>query len=183
MQVQACRILIKGTGAQRTMDAHTEKLKTRQLDCGVDIFPERIRVLENTAQSPEDPAYDVLGLNEHRNLIYIHTGLVWIQPPQTYGRLVERSSTIEKLNGGRVVEGVIDAGYAGEIIVRVVATTAELDDVVAGVELCIEQGLAIAQMIPMMFFYPGFEMLTEGNLLILPGGRGTNGFGSTDRVS
>lgn len=192
IQVVGTRIILAGERANMIAERHQEKLKKHPLDCGVDIFPHHIREMkkedvEVTAAAaelkPEDtPPYDVLALNDHQNLIYIHTALNWVSGPNTFSLLTERSSSIEKLNGGRVVQGIIDANYTGEIIVRVLAMTSVLDEVIGGIEMCIEEGLAVAQMIPLGFFYPGFEMHTASGIVIPMGqGRGTNGFGSTDK--
>lgn len=181
IQVVGTRIALQGERAIFTAERHKVKLDKCPLDCGVDIYPLRIRIMADAAPSPEDPAYDVLAVNDHRNIIYVMTGLHWTTGPNTFSLLTERSSSPEKLNGGRVVQGIIDANYTGELIVRVEAATQELDDVIGGLEACIEENLAIAQIIPMGFFYAGFEMVTAGNIIVPLGGRGANGFGSTDQ--
>lgn len=165
-----------------TAEAHKRKLAKNALDCGADIYPTAIRVMNDAAASPEDPAYDILALNDVSMMFYVHTGLRWTPCPQTFAILTERSSTIEKLNGGRVAQGIIDAGYTGEILIRVTCLKDELDAVLAGVELCIAEKKAIAQMITIGFLYPGFEMVSPGNIIIPMGGRGESGFGSTDKV-
>lgn len=179
----ATLINISGPRAVRTMERHKQKLAKCPLDCGVDIFPLSIAVSKEGEVTAEDPNYDILALNDHNNMFYVHTGLYWVTGPNTFTMLTERSSSIEKLNGGRVAQGIIDANYTGEIMVRITAGTAELDDVIAGVERCIDENLAIAQMIPLSFFYAGLELKTEGNIILPFGaGRGSNGFGSTDKL-
>lgn len=191
-QVVGTRIILAGDRAEFTASRHKDKLSKHPMDCGVDIFPLRIRAMSKedlavTAAAAEipvvdTPPYDVLALNEHQNMIYIHTGLNWVTGPNTFTLLTERSSSVEKLNGGRVIQGIIDANYTGEIIVRIMALTEALDDVIGGIEMCIEENLAVAQMIPMGFFYPGFEMHTAAGIVVPLGqGRGDNGFGSTDK--
>lgn len=182
LQVVGTQVILQGERADFTVQKHGEKLKVNPLDCGCDIFAHKIRVATDAAPSPEDPCYDILGLTDHKNLIYIHTGLIWITGPNTYSLLTERSSSIEKLNGGRVVQGIIDANYTGELIVRVEASTTELDEVIAGIEHCIEAELAVAQMIVMGFFYPGFIKKSESGIIVPLNGRGANGFGSTDKL-
>lgn len=180
----ACRIVLQGESAVHTANKHKEKLNKHPFDCGVDIYPTGIKMtVPDASMADQQPEYDVMALNDHQNLICVHTNLKWTPCPQTFALLTERSSSIEKLCGGRVVQGIIDAGYQGEIIVRVLAHTEVLDDVISGLELCILEKLAIAQMISIGFFYPGFEMITPGNIIVPMGGRGTNGFGSTDKLS
>ncbi len=175
-------VVIAGPSAAFHIQAHGEKLQKRLLDCGCDIYPSGIRMSKDaTAEKPE---YDVIELSNSKCLINVETGLNWTPVPQNFALLTERSSSIEKLNGGRVIQGIIDAGYEGELIIRVEALTADVDEVIGGIEECIEKRLAIAQMITLQFLYPGFQQKTEGNIIIPnfpPGiGRGSNGFGSTD---
>lgn len=180
----AARVMLSGPMAAATAEAHQKKLQKNPLDAGVDLYPVKIRETNPpviVGELPAEPELDILALNDHRNIVYVHTGVHWTPCPQTIGWVTERSSTIEKLNGGRVIQGIIDAGYTGELIVRVEATTNELDDVISGIEMCIAERLAIAQMIAMGFFYAGLEMVTEGNIIVPLNGRGANGFGSTDR--
>lgn len=182
LQLLGIPVYLRGDTAEFHIERHQAKLTKRPFDCGCDIYPQHIRTVKNSDPiTSVDPAYEVIELSKGKRLINVHTGLQWTPVPQNFALLTERSSSVEKLNGGRVIQGIIDAGYEGELIVRVEADTADLDEVIAGIEECIDQKLAIAQMITLQFLYPGFQRTMDSGLII-PGGRGGAGFGSTDRL-
>ena len=100
-------------------------------------------------------------------------------PVGTYGRLTSRSSTSKKLKGlAAVEEGVIDAGYTGELIIRL--RTIAPTDTVTIVRRAIAEGWSFAQIIPQMVLRnPPIEVVKEMPEI---GGRGAAGFGSTDSI-
>lgn len=91
----------------------------------------------------------------------VHLGL----PDNLFARLVGRSSTISKW-GLLVVEGIIDAGYTGELFVRVVNVTDQ--------PVSIPSGTRVAQVL----FHPIESVkLIEGPIPTTV--RGSRGFGSS----
>lgn len=100
--------------------------------------------------------------------IDVPTGIAIEMPTGYWGRITGRSSTRRKL-GLFVVEGVIDEGYRGELLVYVVNQNAH--------PMGIQAGDRLAQLILQRVVQAPCEWADE----LVPSARGTNGFGSTGR--
>ena len=137
-------------------------------DCGIDLFPCDIKKVEQKGPLA---------------VYLVSTGVHILLPSGAYGRIVSRSSTIDKLNGGWVIDGTIDAGYTGEYFIRVAAHgkvdmttvpwTGPIDD---EIRICIAKGQALAQVIIAPFFVPHLQTV---NVARIGSPRGDAGFGST----
>ena len=119
---------------------------------------------------PGDVGYDLLAAEtvhvEGNVFTKIGTGVVVAFPDHLYGRIVGRSSGATR-HGFQVIEGTIDSGYRGELIVVVRA----IRDCVIGA------GTPFAQLI----FAPACRPLIQVTNSPLTGTeRGSQGFGSTD---
>jgi len=147
-----------------TRDVHllmySNKLQKNPEDAGVDLYPERII---ETSKVPGWIRYTV-GTGVHMHF-----------PKSVFGRIIHRSSSFAKLNGGFVQDGTIDSGYIGELFVIVNALAEHQTLVTAGIEKCISTRVALAQIIACPFIKPKFELKE-----IFKTGRGKDGFGSTD---
>ena len=146
-----------GTTAEFHLLKYHDKLARRPHDCGIDLFPSGIQTCDTCG---------------YGRLYTINTGFYIILSPGYYGRLVERSSTIQKLPGARVIPGTIDAGYDGELLIRVFS---ESSLTLTDIQKCIARREAIAQVIP--------TVCGEFHLVPRPlETRGSSGFGSTDHL-
>lgn len=96
----------------------------------------------------------------------VRTGVAVCIPDGYYGRIVARSSAFRK-HRFLVLEGIIDAGYTGELIVGVVNGGQNSS--------MVEKGMSLAQLIiqpvPVFTFQEVIELPQTA--------RGTNGYGST----
>lgn len=97
----------------------------------------------------------------------VHTG-VHIETPPNHVTLVKSKSGLY-IKNGITVTGVVDEGYDGEIVVKL------LNHGPHDVPFC--AGDKIAQLVIMPVIYPEFEQVDE----IGSGDRGSDGFGSTGR--
>ncbi len=102
----------------------------------------------------------------------VHTGISVCIPPGWYGRIIGRSSAFRK-KGVMVIEGVIDAGYTGELFSYVYCPLVSIPS--KGVTLL--AGESVAQLIVSPVPKVKWEEVNE-----LPEtGRGAKGFGSSGR--
>jgi dUTPase len=153
-------IQIWGDKADYHVRRHVEKLKMCPHDCGIDLYPSRII---GSQQLNEDQAILSLGTDVHMNTAV--GSFLWI---------TSRSSTIDKLSGDLLIDGKIDAGYEGELVVRILTTgfdEAKIQDI-------IEKELAVAQVVPMLHVIPQFVARVPKGVIVPA--RGNGGFGSTD---
>lgn len=97
----------------------------------------------------------------------IHTG-VHIETPHDCVTMVESKSGLY-IKYGITATGVIDEGFTGEVIVKLINHGPQAVDFGVGDK--------IAQLVIMPVFYPEFEQVDE----IEGGERGDNGYGSTGR--
>ena len=112
-------------------------------------------------------------INERGQLIIVyHTGLAFEIPEGYFGALVPRSSISNKTLTLTNCIGVIDAGYRGEVMAKMKATT----DVIPAVY---KEGERFAQLLILPVPEVQFEESTE----LSEGDRGENGYGSTDQTS
>ena len=112
-------------------------------------------------------------INERGQLIIVyHTGLAFEIPEGYFGALVPRSSIANKTLTLTNCIGVIDAGYRGEVMAKMKATT----DVIPAVY---KEGERFAQLLILPVPEVQFEESTE----LSEGDRGENGYGSTDQTS
>lgn len=112
-------------------------------------------------------------INERGQLIIVyHTGLAFEIPEGYFGALVPRSSIANKTLTLTNCIGVIDAGYRGEVMAKMKATT----DVIPAVY---KEGERFAQLLILPVPEVQFEESTE----LSESDRGENGYGSTDQTS
>ena len=97
----------------------------------------------------------------------VKTGIVLAIPKGMYGQIVERSSI--GAMGIKVLGGVIDSGYRGEILLNLANLSGDV--------LEFKRGERIAQII---FLYSG-AVVVYGNPYEVGSDRGADGFGSTGR--
>lgn len=98
----------------------------------------------------------------------VHTDISIDMPPFTYARIVGRSSTIRK-HSLMVNEGIIDNGYTGELFICVHNLGKETFHV--------KPGMRLAQVI--FGVIEDIRWSEVDAIEVVPGKRGTNGFGST----
>ena len=112
-------------------------------------------------------------INERGQLIIVyHTGLAFEIPEGYFGALVPRSSIANKTLTLTNCIGVIDAGYRGEVMAKMKATT----DVIPAVY---KEGERFAQLL----ILPAPEVQFEESTELSESDRGENGYGSTDQTS
>lgn len=95
----------------------------------------------------------------------VPTGVCLAMPEDIYARIVGRSSSATR-HGFQVIEGTIDSGYTGELIVVVRAIR---DCVIAA-------GTPFAQLV----FAPAIRPTLKISAINVSSERGSTGFGSTD---
>jgi dUTPase len=166
-QMPAAQVLLHGLKAEFHLRYQTLKLQKHVTDAGMDLF----------ATSTE-PECEVIG---DTLFLSVHT-MVGITPPiGTFGFITSRSSTKKNLHGVRVRNGVIDAGYTGEILVILETSIMFRDAVVGALMKCAAEEIAIAQILilPALAVIP---VLADEAMLakIRQHSRGDSGFGSTD---
>lgn len=98
----------------------------------------------------------------------VRTGIAIGMPPGWWGRIIGRSSTMRK-RGLLVVEGVIDAGFRGELFAGVYNPSDETKYVEAGERLA------------QLLFLPVPTVHWSERRELTPSDRGVNGFGSSGR--
>lgn len=154
------RVQVWGLNSQLHLRQYEIKKSKNPGDAGVDLYPYSISKTETV------PGW---------TRFTISTGIHMHFPGSVFGRIIHRSSSFMKLNGGLVQDGTIDSGYIGELFVIVHALQEHRGMVTAGIERCINTNVALAQIIMSPFKKPVFECREVFNT-----GRGKDGFGSTD---
>jgi dUTPase len=174
MQIQLPAIKIPVFGLKDTSHIMWHGVKTNKnpFDAGVDLFPSSLQVAH-----PYDGWVEV----------WVATLFHMAFQPGTFGWVTDRSSTSRVTQGATVLPGIIDAGYTGELIIRLkVTVTKEYEDflksdhrVIKALNHCIENRQAIAQIVPLAAYQAIMGQVDPAKLPNL--GRGTNGFGSTNK--
>ena len=164
MEVPAVRLPLTGLRAESYVIRQQAKLQKCAFDAGLDLYPTSLERITHHGFTA---------------ILWCNTGVITHIAPGFKGTLIGRSSSIDRLNGAEVVVSVIDAGYQGEILIRVRCPNLQgpIDATVKSVQECITGQTAIAQ------------LLIEHCLVVVPvipplppppTGRGNGGFGSTD---
>lgn len=164
MKPVVAQIYMSGDRAEFHAEMYGRKMREYKFDCGFDLYPDAIfetRVIGGA------------------NIFRLSTGVRLILPPGTYGRLVARSSSIEKMAGGQVLDGTIDAGYKGELFIRALCHFDHAGWVKDAIEDAIKSNLALAQII-VTPFCGMFLQPADFSAVATP--RGDKGFGSTDTL-
>lgn len=133
-----------------------------KLDAGA-FMPERAHATDAGADLRTPDPFVILAKGSK----VIRTG-VHIETPPNCVTMVKSKSGLN-IKHSITVTGVVDEGYDGEIVVKMINhgwDTVEF-----------ERGDKVAQIVVMPVLYPGFEQVDE----IGCGERGSNGFGSTGR--
>jgi len=173
IQLAAIQLPIFGLKDQSHLIRHQKKMADCPLDAGIDLYPSSVNKVV------EYPGW---------NDVWISTRVHMVFQPGTYGRITDRSSTSSVTNGATVIPGVIDAGYTGEIIVRLMVIMPRpyenfensIHPVAEGIRYCIEKQIAIAQIVPTASFVGAMVIVDPARLPNY--GRGDKGFGSTNKI-
>lgn len=173
IQLPAIQIGIFGLKDQSHIIRHQAKLQRCPLDAGVDLIPSSV------AKVIEYPGW---------NEVVISTMVHMVFALGAYGRITDRSSTASVTCGATVIPGVIDAGYTGEIMVRLkVIMPRPYDNFMESphpsaqaIANCIKEQTPIAQILPATAFAAVFKVINADSLP--KQGRGPNGFGSTNNI-
>lgn len=158
---------IFGLKADYHVNRHKQKMSACPFDAGFDLYVTRV-----------EPKIEYLGKIV---VISVSTAMHLVFGVNTFGLLLERSSTMTKLMGARVKTGVIDAGYTGEIIIQVVCHEDQEFVTLESIKVCANSETSFAQILPQQAFVPVFQPVDPTKLPIK--GRGSNGFGSTDGLN
>lgn len=158
--------MFKGVKGEYHVRKYQEKAAKMPFDAGFDLYP---------ARTVSDVATHANGV-----LVTVDTLLHVCIPVGSVGLIAERSSSMTKLGCARVKPGVIDSGYVGEIKIQLVTLPEQLPATIKLLEVCQVEELAIAQMLVIPVHRPLFA---EWDDRLVPPGRGTNGFGSSDIVT
>lgn len=158
---QVIKLGISGPSADLHEKHNRSKFEKYPYDAGFDLFPFRIQNYENIGND---------------TLIVVNTGIILCPAPFTFLWITDRSSTIKKLNGGRILDGKIDAGYTGDALVRVITDRDNASSVIKQIEDCISNKLGIAQAIVIPL--PAIHIVSVKDMIYVA--RGANGFGSTN---
>jgi dUTPase len=171
IQVPAVMLGVYGLMDQRHILKSNAKQNLYPFDAGIDLFPCSIGTIT-----------EYVGWSE----VIVNTGFNLVFPPATFGFITDRSSTAKSTDGGTVLPGIIDATYKGEILVRMRMFHPRINimnvenQVMTGIKRCIEQQVAIAQIIPLQCLKGVMKVMTTPEYDNLTG-RGNNGFGSTNQ--
>ena len=130
--------------------------KAYDLDAGFDLY-----ALENTIIYP-------INDTEGHEIMKVRTGIAMEIPIGYFGKVEDKSGFVTK-NGLKVVAGIIDCGYKGEILVCFTNLSGRIIEIKAKEK--------IAQLIILPLF--AFEVVEVNKLT--PSSRGSNGFGSSGR--
>lgn len=167
VQIPAIQVPITGLKAEFHLTRHKIKQSRHPLDAGMDLYPSEIKSV-----TPRGEIADIM----------VHTMLECHIAPGFKGIIHSRSSSIDRLCGGIVISGIIDAGYQGELLIRVVVINKPhaIESVLGAVRECQRGTIAIAQLLieQCLVLCPVIPNLPPPSI----GGRGTNGFGSTDKL-
>lgn len=165
LEIPAANIPITGIRAESVILRHNNKLQSCPFDAGLDLYPTIIEKVTN---------------HGHLAIIWCCTGIALHVSPGWRGIITGRSSSIDRLNGGEIIQDIIDAGYQGEFYVRVRVPNnmGIIEHVKKSIAECVVGPIAIAQFIieqslAIVPFVPPTQLP--------PTQRGPNGFGSTDR--
>jgi dUTPase len=165
IQIPAVQLPLTGFRSSRCVLTHNSKQQRFPFDAGLDLVPSHI-----------------IGVADLKfaYVIDVGTSLVAHLAPGFKGEILGRSSSPMKLHGAEVIHGLIDAGYQGELIirVRVLFSDAWLAAVKQDIQQCIDEDVALAQfMISQCLVVVPFEPALPPTQTP----RGSNGFGSTDK--
>ena len=171
IQLPAIQIPVFGIKDQSHIIRHSNKMQVCPLDAGVDLFPSSIK-----------------SVNEYSGWyeVRIATLFTMVFQPGSYGWITDRSSTAKVTAGATVLPGIIDAGYTGEIIIRLQVIMPRpyenfedsLHPVAVALKDCIANQTAIAQIIPTQSLAAAMVVVDPNRLPNY--GRNTKGFGSTN---
>lgn len=166
VQVSCAPVMFKGLKGEFHAQQYALKASKCPFDAGFDLYP-----------ASTEPHV----VNHANGILYtVDTFLNLCFPVGTVGLIAERSSSMTKLGCARVKPGVIDSGYIGEIKIQLVSLPEQLTATLELIKACQKDNLAIAQMLIVPVHRPMFAQWDDR---LVPPGRGTNGFGSTDIVT
>lgn len=159
-------IMVKGLKADYHRQKYKLKMNACPFDAAFDIYLDRTEPKVNTYAAGA--------------IITCGTSVHFCWQPGLYGLMLGRSSAMAKLDGARVKEGVFDSGYTGECLVQVHCYCPDIVPVLDCIKMLQREEIAIAQIITMPYIIPLFA---EWDDKLIPKGRGSNGFGSTDLIT
>jgi dUTPase len=164
VQVAGTPIMVNGLKGEYHVRRHMLKQQECPFDAGFDLYASRVE--------PEMVRYFDC------TMFILHTDINLTPSPGVVGMITERSSTIDKLCGGRVRTGIIDPGYIGEILFEVVCSTKSESEILVAIKSMQSQEKALAQILFLPFFMPVFVQFDQRNADLMK--RGSKGFGHTD---
>jgi len=159
-------VMIDGLKAEYHVNKWTLKRKQCPFDAGMDLYLDR-----------SEPQVSPMKCS---TIFRCGTCIQITLIPGMYGFIVERSSSMAKLEGGSVKVGIIDPGYTGEIFVGIIAPYGCEHYVLDAIKQLQKDEVAVAQMIFHQYAMPIWTKPDPA--LIRQMGRGTNGFGHTDLI-
>ncbi len=165
-------LLIAGPNAELTRNFYANKLEDHPGDAGMDIFPlVRSEMDVITTHAP------------FGQLWRIETGIAVHIPEGFFGVITGRSSTVSKLMGATLVQGIIDHGYVGPIYVMVKVPGEHGGERSYVLDLMerLREYTTSKQAIAQMLFIPYAQVNLEVVESMPETKRGVNGFGSTDK--
>lgn len=165
VELPGAPIMIKGLKADFHVQRYAIKRSRCPFDAGFDLYVAR--------SEPKVVSYP------SQLIIIVNTMINVCLQPGMVGIVVERSSTMDKLNGARVKTGIIDSGYVGEILVCVTCDPSVATPTLDAIKSLAESETAIAQFLILPCYIPCFVSWDDR---MIPRGRGDNGFGSTDII-
>jgi len=164
INVPGAAIAISGLKAQVHLLTNTNKRNLHPFDAGLDLIP---------ASTNGTIAYD------QTIIITVDTFLHLVPPPGIFGFITNRSSTPDLLKGGMIIPGAIDTGYTGEIKIRISCHSEYYLQVSESLDQCAKEQIPIAQIIFIPCLFPVLQEMELAKLAGI-GGRGNQGFGSTN---
>lgn len=166
--------VICGPNAELTLRAYHNKIQECPGDVGIDLFPLVRR-----------EKWDVhISHTPFGQIWRIETGVAIHIPEGHFGIITSRSSSVTKLMGCTVHQGIIDHGYTGPLYVTVIVPVEHGGDQPYTLELMQRffQYSKDAQAVAQMLIIPYAQLSLEIVQSMPRTNRGSNGFGSTDDI-
>lgn len=164
VQIAGTPIMVRGLKGEFHVEQYQIKRGKCPFDAGFDIYPADCEIKCH--------------VRDASTTFLLSTLVHFCFMPGTFGLLIERSSTIDKLGGARIKTAVIDAGYTGELLVQVISPSGDAAAATLfRIKELIKERVAVAQLIAIPVLMPVFTKWDERN--VAPG-RGSNGFGHSD---
>ncbi len=135
MQILATQMLLWGEQANYHLERFKAKLAKFPWESGLELYP-----------------CELLDCQTRSSLCAwtLRTGLEVLLPLNTVGLIIPKAGSLEKLNGGIVQGGKLDAGNNREIFLTVCGYTFNQTEINAAIALAIARRSALAELVPTM---------------------------------